>query len=738
MIAKSKSIAWVALLGLLGMGEVNMQACANDPSRHAGGQNAAERAKTIKAQPQRSPQQIRAEGNGLKNQTSRYLRQHAHNPVDWQPWGDEAIKQARDENKPIFLSIGYASCHWCHVMEREVFEDDGIAEVLNQYFVSIKVDREERPDLDTVYMNAVVAMTGSGGWPMSLFLTPNLKPFFGGTYFPPQQFMLLIMELARSWDRSPGKAVKKAEQISKHIREHLATHTDARTQLEKNVITRWAQTALAHSDPVYGGLKGRMKFPMPVTWRWLLAQHDIEADAALKTAIQLTLDKMAGGGLQDQLGGGFHRYTVDTDWTVPHFEKMLYDNAQLASLYLEAAAAFDHEPYRQTAARTLDFLLEQMHDPAGGFYASFDADSEGVEGTFYIWTREEIKAVAGEADAEALADVLGVSEQGNFEHKNVLTQRANLQALATKHGRSQEELAALPNRHREALLAFRALRKPPSLDKKIITSWNGLAISAMAQGSMLLDDERYLSAAKSAADFLLSKHRRQDGGLYRVSNGGHAEVPAVLDDYAFLANGLIDLFQAGGDLSYLRAAKDLLDFTKSHFAHPDGTYYLTESSVNAPLGRPLILRDGVRPSGNAALLLALDRLSAIAGDRMAHEQVGKVLHGRKALIERAGMEMGAWLQVGLRLLHPSYEVVVAGRRDNPATQALVKQIHKHLPANVVLVQLGPEGADVETLKWLPALGGKKAMDGKATAYVCTLGTCKMPTSDPSTLLKQIQ
>jgi hypothetical protein len=676
---------------------------------------------------------VRRHGNRLQGERSLYLRQHARNPVDWYPWSEEALARARAEGKPIFLSIGYSACHWCHVMEREVFEREDVAAFLNQHFVSIKVDREERPDLDAVYVEAVLAMTGSAGWPLTVFLTPELKPFFGGTYFPRERFLEIAREIARRF-RAQRSTVEAA-----------AGEVAARVAVQPILVPGGAldaalfEAAVAQGwerfDREWGGLRTRMKFPTPVRWTFLLHRHRKTGDPRSATMVRRTLDAMATGGIRDHVGGGFHRYAVDREWVVPHFEKMLYDNAMLASLYLEAAAVFGSSAYAEAARDTLDFLLERMADPRGGFYASFDADSEGREGTYYVWTRAEIERIAGPRDGPTLAALLGVTPKGNFEGKSVLIRRTPTGEVASRLGRPEAEVAALFARWRPALRASRGRRQPPGLDRKIVTSWNGLAIAALAQGTVALGDERYRRGAEAAARRLWALHHRGEGRLWRASNDGVPGHEAVLTDYAFLANGLLELHQATGRERYLRWALLLIDHARRHFAHREAGFFLTRDDGEAPLGRKVDPFDGVRPSGSAALLHAMLRAGELAGRSEYRPEVEKTLRSYGDLLGRAGLDMAHWLDAAQKLHGPTYVVVVAGDPDSPRMRSLVGTFREVYPAHAALALVPPAGPAPGSL--VLAAAEKVARDGVPTAYVCRHGSCKLPTSDPRTLRAQI-
>jgi uncharacterized protein YyaL (SSP411 family) len=683
---------------------------------------------------------IRRDGNHLKNESSLYLLQHAHNPLDWYPWGPEALSRARAEDKPIFLSIGYSSCHWCHVMEHEVFEDDEVARFMNEYFVCIKVDREERPDLDSVYMDAVQAMTGRGGWPMSVFLTPDLKPFHGGTYFPREQFMQLVHQITEVYGTRRVDLDRQADQVAERITgEPPATIPGGGRALDNELLSEAVTRGLESYDAVNGGFQQRQKFPTPVKWRFLLHHYRRYGDADLGEMVTHTLSAMQGGGIQDHVGGGFHRYTVDHRWTVPHFEKMLYDNGQLAGLFLEGGVALNRPDFTATGLDVLDFLLRDMRGAEGGFYSSYDADSGGEEGTYYIWSPDDIIAAVGETDGPALADVLGASPKGNFEHtgKSVLTQRSDLQKIADRHGRTVGEVSELFARHRERLREVRAQRTPPGLDRKIITSWNGLTIAALAQGYAVTGNKDYLEGARRAADFLLTTHRREDGTLWRASNEGQVTGEGVLDDYAFLTDGLLELYQVSGDDKYLAAARALTDHAREDFKRDGAGFYLASTRADSPLGRTVDYFDSVIPSGNAIMFRNLAKLGALTGETVYWTEAREGLNGWSGLLDRAGLELAGWLDAVACIVGPYYDVVIAGDAEDDNTRRLSRAFLSQLPASGVLSRV-PAAGPAEALQELaPALADKKAVAGQAIAYVCEFGTCQAPTSDPQVMMQQV-
>ncbi|MBU0741156.1 thioredoxin domain-containing protein [bacterium] len=681
----------------------------------------------------RTPARIREAGNHLRDESSVYLRQHAHNPVDWYPWGDEALDRARDQDKPIFLSIGYSSCHWCHVMEHEVFEHDDVAALLNESFVCIKVDREERPDLDAAYMEAVQAMTGRGGWPMTVFLTPGLKPFFGGTYFPRDQFLHLCRNIAKSYAEQRGEVAGQATRVAEHLSGMpLAGGGDRVPDLQ--AVAAVAETALARYDETWGGFQQQQKFPTPLRWRFLLHQYRRTGDERIAAAVEHTLAAMGSGGIHDHLGGGFHRYTVEQTWLVPHFEIMLYDDAQLAGLYLEASAVFDDARFRGIAVDLLDFMLRDMSDPAGGFYASYDADSGGEEGSFYVWTPAEIVAVAGPVDGPVLCRLLGVTPEGNFEGRSILTRRVPAAAAAAEFGRAEADVAALFDTYRQALYDRRAERVRPGLDRKLVTAWNGMALSAFARGHAVLGDARYLEAARLAADRLWALHRDERGRLCRASTDGVRSGDGIVDDYALLAEGLLDLYQAGGQAKYLRWARELLATARDLFVDPEGGIFLTAGDAEAPLGRRTDVFDSVEPSGASAMLHALLRESALTGEPDGLTRVGEVLARHGDLLASAGVEMAWWADAASLYHGPHYDVVIAGDPAAAGTRALREAYWRLDPSFAVLSSVPATGPDGGLADLLPGTRGKSAVGGVPTAYVCSFGAC----AEPATVAPKLQ
>ena len=687
----------------------------------------------------RTPAWLREHGNRLKGQPSLYLRQHAHNPIDWHPWDEEALRRARDEDKPIFLSVGYSSCHWCHVMEHEVFEDDEVARFMNRHFVSIKVDREERPDLDTVYMNAVQMMTGRGGWPMSVFLTPSLEPFYGGTYIPRDGFLQLAERILGIFRDRRGELDEQARRLAAGVVQRTTPDLGG-GEVSRGLVAAALAKAKGQHDATWHGFRQQQKFPTPVKWTWLLHEWRRHGDPDLGAMITGSLDAMQDGGLQDHVGGGFHRYCTDPAWTVPHFEKMLYDNAQLAGLFVEAGVAAGRDDWLATGLDVLDFLLREMRDPEGAFYASWDADSGGEEGTYYVWNRDEIAAVAGPEDGPVLADLLGVTAEGNFEDtgRSVLTRRTDPAEVAARHGRDPDEVRGLFARHREALRRARSERTPPGLDRKIVASWNGLALTALARAAAATGEARWLEAAGRAADHLLAVHRADDGTLWRTSENGRTAGRGVLDDYVFTAAGLLALHQVSGETRRLAQARSLADAARALFAREQGGWHFADADAGAPLGPSFEVFDSVEPSGNAVMLNLLLDLAALTGETAYLDEARAALESCSGLLEDAGPELAWWLEAAGKLLWPHHGVVVAGEPGAEDTEALRRAVLRPLQPGAVLATVPAAGPDDALRKLAPALAGKTAAGDRAAAWVCEFGSCREPVTDPQELRARLR
>jgi uncharacterized protein YyaL (SSP411 family) len=669
--------------------------------------------------------------NRLANETSPYLLQHAHNPVDWYPWGPDALERARSEDKPIFLSIGYAACHWCHVMERESFEDPEIAALMNAGFVSIKVDREERPDLDDVYMAAVQAMTGSGGWPMTVFLTPGLAPFFGGTYFPPEDrhgmsgLPRILDAVSDAYRTRRTEVEQQASALANHLRASLTVPAGAR-DVEPHQLEAAAARLAATFDADHGGFGGAPKFPAPMLLEFLLRSWRRTRDDRTLRIVTRTLDAMADGGINDQLGGGFARYSTDARWLVPHFEKMLYDNALLAHAYLEALRATGDDRYARVARATLDFLLAELRTDDGGFASALDADSEGVEGRFYAWTHDEFTAAladAGlaEADRRALADYWGVTERGNWEGTNVV------------HVAGADPGAELVERGRVALLAARAERTRPARDEKQISSWNGLALRAFAHGALVLGDGPYRAATSTLVAFIERHLVREGDRLWRTVRDGRGRTPAFAEDYLAVADGLLGGHATLGDAQPLLLARRLVETAIRDFWDEDaGTFVDTSDEHDRTVARPRGLVDNATPSANSIGADALQRLALLTGEEDLARRARSIIRAVAAALEHQPSAFGRMLSAADRTIGEAIDVVVAEAGDGDGWELRAAATGPFIPDLVLTsVTEGDEHAG-----W-PVYVGKEPRDGRATGYACRGYACDEPTSDPARLAEQV-
>ena len=689
--------------------------------------------------------------NALIDSTSPYLLQHAHNPVEWYPWGPEALGKARAEDKPIFLSIGYAACHWCHVMERESFENEQIAALLNQHFVSIKVDREERPDLDEIYMAATTIYNrGQGGWPMSVFLTPELKPFFAGTYFPPTArygrpgFGELIEHIARLWETEREKLTESADQLSEAIRQQGMVQAGG-ASVTRQTISAAAKELAGYFDGQYGGISGggANKFPPSMAMALLLREYRHTAEAGQPNddylePVRLTLDHMARGGIYDQLGGGIARYSTDQRWLAPHFEKMLYDQALVADIYLEAYQVTGERFYAEVAADIFDYVIFDLQSPQGGFYSTRDADSEGEEGKYYVWRWAEIEDALGAEGAKLFASYYDVSEGGNWEGKNILHVPRPPETVARLNNMTVQELEARLAPLREKLLAARALREPPGLDDKILTAWNGLIMASLAKGAVVLNEDKYAVAAGRSADFVL-QHLRKDGRLLRTYREGRAHITAFLSDYAFFIEGLLNLYEATFEAKWLRAAFELNQTLITHYHDEEGGgFFYTADDAEKLLVRSKDLGDGAVPSGNSVQLLNMYRLALLSGRDDWRQMADRMLDtlGARAGERPLGYERFL-CAVDFQLSGPR-EIALVGPADDPVTRALVRAAYGEFGPHKVVVLLDPASPDAGWLTQnMPLLKGKAMIEGKPTAYVCRDYACRAPVDTPEALAAQL-
>ena len=669
--------------------------------------------------------------NRLARETSPYLLQHAHNPVDWYPWGEEAFERARRENRPILLSVGYSACHWCHVMERESFENPDIARVMNEGFVNVKVDREERPDVDDVYMKAVQMLTGRGGWPMTVFLTPDRKPFYGGTYFPPVDrhgmpgFPRVLDAVARAYRERPDEVAKAVDQLLAGLaRSEQIRRRDG--ELDRGLPRRAAEALLAHVDRQDGGLGGAPKFPHSSAFQLFLRQHRATGNAALLEAVVLTCERMARGGMYDQIGGGFHRYSVDAQWLVPHFEKMLYDNAQVPRLYLEAYQVTGDPGFRRIVEDTLTYVLRDLRDAGGGFYSATDADSEGEEGKYFVWTPAEVARVVPSEDVDLVCRYWDISEEGNFEGQSIAHVTLSVEQVARLFGRTPADAAAAIERARTKLLAARGARVPPLRDEKILTSWNALAIGTLAESGRVLGAQRFVDAAVAAADFVWNRMRADDR-LLHVWAAGRAKQGAYLDDHAFLASAFLDLYEAIGDRVHLARARELVAALDARFRDEHGGgYFFTAHDEERLIARSKPGADGALPSGNAVAAHVLLRLHHLTGDealRARAEEVLRLYHDEAA---ENPFAYAAYLQALELDLEGPVEVVVAGGAADAAP--LWAEVARTYLPHRVLVAATPGDPDP-----LAPARDRPPVNGRATAYVCRNFTCSAPVTDPAAL-----
>ncbi|MCP4642550.1 MAG: thioredoxin domain-containing protein [bacterium] len=690
---------------------------------------------------------VRTRGtNRLANETSPYLLQHARNPVDWYPWGEEALQRARDEDKPIFLSIGYSACHWCHVMEHESFENEAIAALLNEHFVNIKVDREERPDLDEIYMTAVQLMTGSGGWPMSVFLTPDLKPFYAGTYFPPEDrfgrpgFMRVVTQLAQVWREEREKVLGSADQTTAAVQRAMTGRPSSGTEAVSRDQVQGAVRALQQTfDPTDGGFGGAPKFPSGPSIALLLRWHVTTGDEEALKMATVTLRKMYEGGVYDHLGGGFHRYSTDAQWLVPHFEKMLYDNAQLAEAYLEAYQLTHDALYRHVAEDIFEYVLRDMQNPEGGFYSSEDADSEGEEGKFYVWTWDELMSVLGEEEGGLFCRHYGVREGGNFDSHESYHQGQNILHLGSasddaEPGLSAEELEQRLAQSREKLLTVRGGRVRPGLDDKILTSWNGLMINAFAKGYQVLGDERYKDAAVRAGAFMVREMDR-DGTLLRTHRNGESRLPAYLDDHAFLCDALVSLYEATFDVRWLEAADSLAGRMVDGFWDSDaGGFFFTTVDHTNLLVRTRPMHDSAEPSGNSIAAQALLRLARLTGKGDYFNKAETILSLNRQGMSASPRGFVKMLSVADFYLNAPKEIAVVGESGTAEVDAFLRTIHGNfVPSKVValLDPTAPNRAVVEAR--IPLLTDKKLIDGHPAVYVCKDFACQQPVTSADAL-----
>jgi len=678
--------------------------------------------------------------NALINETSPYLLQHAHNPVDWYPWSDATLSKARDQNKPILLSIGYSACHWCHVMEHESFENEAIAKLMNENFVNIKVDREERPDLDQIYMNAVQMMTGHGGWPMTMFLTPAGVPFYGGTYFPPDDrhnmpgFPRVLMSVAEAYRSQQEQVVHTATTMLGELR-RVDIAEPSREILTTELLDSAYRRIAANYDPQNGGFGGAPKFPPSMTLEFFLHVHHRTGSGDALEIVQNTCRKMAAGGIYDQLGGGFHRYSVDGYWLVPHFEKMLYDNALLSRLYLHLYQLTKDEDVRRIAEETLDYVVREMTDSTGGFYSTQDADSEGHEGKFFVWSRKEVIDALGKEDGELFSDYFNVTENGNFEGRNILHVTSTFDEIAARKQVSVERLQKVIETGRQKLFHIREQRIHPGRDEKILTAWNGLMLSSFAEASGILDRADYRDVAEANAEFLLSR-LQQNGLLLRTYKDGEAKLNAYLEDYACLIDGLISLFEASGELGWLEAAIQLTQTMIEQFWDDEsGGFFFTGKSHEQLIIRSKDFLDNATPSGNSVALFALLRLSLLTGNEDYRLRSTAVLRLLANQMRRYPSAFG-FAMCGLDFyLSTPKEIALVGAPTDETLQQLMRTLWlTYLPNRVIAISTV---YSERATRLIPLLRERNQPAETATAYVCQAYTCQLPAKTPDDFVAQL-
>jgi len=671
--------------------------------------------------------------NRLTNETSPYLLQHAHNPVDWFAWGEEAFEKARSEDKPVLISIGYSACHWCHVMEGESFEDEATAAIMNEHFVNIKIDLEERPDVDQIYMQFVQMTAGSGGYPLNVFITPDKLPFFGGTYFPPvsrynlPSFRQILSSIADAWRNNRDELLHSANEITGEM-QRVGLPTFEASGLSLDQLDAAFLNFTRSFDSVNGGFGGAPKFPPPMSLEFLLRYYHRKNDKNALEMVEKTCREMARGGIYDQLGGGFHRYTVDAIWLVPHFEKMLYDNAQLTRIYLHLFQTTKNEFYKRVAVETLEYIKREMLDERGGFYTAQDADSEGVEGKFFVWQSEEVAKILGAEEARIFSFHYDVTELGNFEEKNILNVKNSLEVSAKQLKISVNELKDILERGKKLLFEEREKRIKPFRDEKVITAWNGLMLATFAEASAILQSEDYLVIARKNADFTL-ENLQKDGYLLRTWKDGQAKLNGYLEDYANFTDGLLEIFQVSGEMKYFDEAVRLADLMIAEFWDEGaGGFFFTANNHEKLLMRSKEFYDNATPSGNSAAADVLLKLAKLTGDEKYERYAVTVLRLVAPQIKRYAQAFGRVLSAMEFHLNPIKEIVILGEKGNELERKVWRE---YLPNKIVVLAEGRSETSI------PLLRERKMIDGKPTAYVCENFVCQKPVTTVEDLAIQI-
>jgi uncharacterized protein YyaL (SSP411 family) len=675
--------------------------------------------------------------NRLIHETSPYLLQHSHNPVDWYPWGDEALARAKKEDKPMLLSIGYSSCHWCHVMENESFENEAIAKIMNERFVNIKVDREERPDLDELYMNAVQVMTGGGGWPMTVFLTPDLVPFHAGTYFPPEDRGGMpgfpkILVVVSDYYRNHREEVGKMEAQMKHALHQMVEIVPSQETIDEKILAKAFETFESQFDSNYGGFGRAPKFPSSMALSFLLRYWKRTGSKEALRMVEVSLEKMANGGIYDHLGGGFHRYSVDERWLIPHFEKMLYDNALLSRTYFEAYQATGEERYRRVAEEALNYVIREMKSPEGGFYSTQDADSEGKEGKFYVWSRDQIKEMLGKEKGTPFCAYYGVTPQGNFEgESSVLNIASTIEKISELYGISIPELEEVLEEGRKKLFGERGKRVRPGRDEKILTSWNGLMISSFVDGFKVTENEKYLEEAKKTARFILDEMRK-DGHLMRVFHQGKSQVKGYSEDYAFFIQTLIDLYEATFEIDWLKEADDLnRRMIHQFWDERNGGFFFTGKENELLIARSKNPYDNAIPSSNSVALFNLIRLGYLTGEESLKQKAEQIIHLFYKFLSEHPSGFTHMLS-GLSFFLDPEEIGIIGSKNDHRAKSMLQEIYGAYLPNKILSLKDPQ-EPIEG-SWFPFLMEKGATE-VPTAFVCKKFTCLPPVRNEKELKK---
>ncbi len=689
--------------------------------------------------------------NRLIHEKNPYLLQHAHNPVDWYPWGPEAFRRAESENKPIFLSIGYSTCHWCHVMARESFEDEEVARLMNEVFINIKVDREERPDIDGVYMTVCQLMTGSGGWPLTIIMTPDKRPFFAGTYFPRESRMgrlgmvELVQGVRKMWATRREEVFSSAEQVLGTLRQ-LAAETGSGPAPDRSTLEKAYTHLRRRFDPLQGGFGEAPKFPSAHNLFFLLRYWRRTGEPRALEMVEKTLRSMRRGGIYDHIGFGFHRYSTDARWRLPHFEKMLYDQAMLSLAYLEAYQATGRAEYARTAGEIFTYVLRDMTSPDGGFYSAEDADSEGREGKFYLWSIDEVRRVLQKEESDLIIPMFGLQEDGNFTEEasgrrtgeNLFHQEKAIDEMTQRLGRTERELEEVFENARQKLFDVRRKRIHPHKDDKILADWNGMMIAALARGAQVLDNPDYAEAALAAAGFVLREMRGAGGRLMHSHRDGHTSAPAHLDDYAFMIWGLLELYEAVFDVRHLKEAVELQDHLLRRFWDVSGGFYFTSDDGEEILVRQKDAYDGAIPSGNSVSMMNLIRLARITANPEWEEKAVAIARAYARSIEQMPTAYAQMLAAVEFLQGPSFEIVIAGDPRKEDTREMIRALRRpFLPGKVVLLR-PIDGRPPEIERLAPFTATMDGRDGRATAYVCSGFSCQNPTSDIAEMLEMLR